>query len=90
MRILYETNYHPQSMVLELHKRIAELVAEKKNERCADVMSHIRTRLRFSPLKCVLIAITGAREKGSRSWEVDNLFNISFNLIPYVKTYDGY
>ena len=32
----------------------------------------------------------GARGKGSRSWEEDTLSNISFNLIPYVKTYEGY
>ena len=60
------------------HKRIAELVAEKKNKRYADVMNHIRTRLRFSLLKCVLIAIREARGKGSRSWEEDNLSNIRY------------
>ena len=72
------------------HKRIAELVAHKKNEKYADVMNHIRTRLRFSLLKSILIAIRGARGKGSRSWQEDNLSNISFNLVPYVKTYEGY
>ena len=72
------------------HRRIAELVSDKKNERYADVINHIRTRLRFSLLKSILIAIRGARGKGSRSWEEDTLSNISFNLIPYVKTYDGY
>ena len=72
------------------HRRIAELVSDKKNERYADVINHIRTRLRFSLLKSILIAIRGARGKGSRSWEEDTLSNISFNLIPYVKTYEGY
>ena len=72
------------------HKRIAELVAYKRNERYADVMSHIRTRLRFSLLKSIIIAVRGARGKTSRTWEEDNLSNISFNLIPYDKTYDGY
>ncbi len=71
------------------HKRIAELVAHKRKEQYADVMSHIRTRLRFSLLKSILIAVRGAR--GRTSWtREDNLSNICFNLIPYVKTYDGY
>ena len=72
------------------HKRIAELVAYKRNERYADVLSHIRTRLRFSLLKSVLVAVRGARGKRLRPWEEDNLSNISFNLIPYVNTYEGY
>ena len=47
------------------HKRNAELVAQKKNERYFEVINHIRTRLRFSLQKCVLIAVRGARGKGS-------------------------
>ena len=88
--LIYTTTGGMGPQCARTHKRIAELVAEKKNERHADVMNHIRTRLRFSLLKCVLIAIRGARGKGSRSWEEDSLSNISFNLIPYVKTYEGY
>ncbi len=72
------------------HKRIAELVADKRNERYADVMSHIRTRLRFSLLKSILVAIRGARGRKALYSEENNLNNISFNLIPYVKTYEGY
>ena len=72
------------------HKRTAELVADRKNKKYADVINHIRTRLRFSLLKSILIAIRGAREKRSRSWKEDSLSNIPFNLVPYVKTYEGY
>ena len=70
--LIYTTTGGMGPQCARTHKRIAELVAEKKNERYADVMNHIRTRLRFSLLKCVLIAIRGARGKGSRSWEEDN------------------
>ena len=87
--LIYTTTGGMGPQCARTHKRIAELVAEKKTERNADVMNHIRTRLRFSPLKCVLVAIRGAREKGSRFWEEDNLSTISLNLIPNVKTYDG-
>ncbi len=72
------------------HKRIAELVANKRNERYADVMSHLRTRLRFSLLKSILVAVRGARGKKPKYWEEEKIANISFNLIPYVRTYEGY
>ena len=60
------------------HKRIAALIAEKKNETYADVINYIRTRLRFSMLKSVLIAIRGVRGKSKTSAPISNL---SFNLI---------
>ena len=87
--LVYTTTGGMGPQCAKTHKRIAELVALKKNERYSEVINHIRTRLRFSLLKCVLIAIRGARGKGSRSWQEDTLSNISFNLIPYVKTYEG-
>ena len=45
------------------HKRIASLIVEKRRESYADVLSYIRTRLRFYLLKSVLIAIRGVRGK---------------------------
>ena len=72
------------------HKRMAQLIADKRNERYSDVINHLRTRLRFSLLKSILVAIRGARGKQTQPWMEDNLANISFNLIPYVKTYEGY
>ena len=60
------------------HKRIASLLAEKQNESYADVMNHIRTRLRFCVLKSVLIAIRGVRGKDRESAPISSL---AFNLI---------
>ena len=60
------------------HKRIATLIAIKKNEEYADVISHIRTRLRFSVLKSTLTAVRGVR---GRSRPAEPLSSISFNLI---------
>ena len=60
------------------HKRIATLIAEKKNENYAHVMSYIRTRLRFSLLKSVLIAVRGVRGKNRSAAPIST---ISFNLI---------
>ena len=48
------------------HKRIATLIALKKNEEYSDVINHIRTRLRFSILKSVLTAVRGVRGKSRR------------------------
>ena len=60
------------------HKRIASLIAEKRNESYADVINYVRTRLRFSLLKSILMAIRGVRGK---SKEVAPISTISFNLI---------
>ena len=60
------------------HKRIATLIAIKKNEEYSDVISYIRTRLRFSLLKSILTAVRGVRGK---SRIADPISSISFNLI---------
>ena len=62
------------------HKRIAFLIAEKKNENYADVISYIRTRLRFSVLKSILTAVRGVRGKSRPSAPIST---ISFNLIEH-------
>ena len=59
-------------------------------ERYSDVMNHLRTRLRFSLLKSILVAIRGARGKRTGKFTEQNLGNVSFNLIPYCRTYEGY
>ena len=60
------------------HKRIATLIALKKNEEYADVINFIRTRLRFCMLKCTLIAVRGVRGK---SRPAAPLSSISYNLV---------
>ena len=60
------------------HKRIASLIANKKQESYADVINHIRTRLRFCVLRSVLTAVRGVRGK---SREADPISSLSFNLI---------
>ena len=60
------------------HKRIATLIAIKRKEDYADVVNHIRTRLRFSVLKIILTAVRGVRGKMRQDAP---LSTISFNLI---------
>lgn len=66
------------------HKRIAQLISEKKNESYShsDVLNYIRTRLRFSLLKSVLLSIRGVRGKVSKE-KVSPISTLSFNLIDF-------
>ena len=43
------------------HKRIAELLADKKNERYEQVLSHMKTRLCFSLRRSILMAVREVR-----------------------------
>ena len=68
-------------------KRISDLIATRKNEQYSQVINFVRTRLRFSLLRCVLIAVRGVRGKmKNESYLSDS--NISFNLIPTKNFYE--
>ena len=62
------------------HKRIATLIAQKRNERYSDVINYIRTRLRFCLLRSVLLAIRGVRGKSLKE-KTESVSSISFNLV---------
>ena len=72
----------------KLNKRIAESIAHKRNEEYSHVMKHIRCKLRFALLKATLIAIRGVRGKVGPA--EDEIYDISFNLIPEEPTYESY
>ena len=65
------------------HKRVAELIAAKKGEAYADVINHIRTKIRFSLLKSTL----GARGRRKRELEIP-MVDLSLNLIPERLSYE--
>ena len=69
------------------HKRVAELISAKRGEQYNDVVNHIRTRIRFSLLKSVLIAIRGERGQRRRAINVP-LSEISLNLVPDRPSYE--
>ena len=62
------------------HKRVAELISKKKNEEYADVIRHIRTRIRFAILRGTLISIRG--DRGRKKRQSSEFNEISFNLVP--------
>ena len=71
----------------EAMKRLAELIAVKRDEKYSHTINFIRVRLRFALLKSVLIAIRGVRGKLPRKEPM--IGGVSFNLIPHKADYDG-
>ena len=68
------------------HKRLAELVARKRNENYSHVITHMRTKIRFSVLRSVLVAVRG--ERGKKAPSSKPLSSTSFNLIPNAPEYE--
>ena len=62
------------------NKRLAELIAIKRNESYADVITYIRKKLRFALLKATLIALRGYRGRPDQRENIE-LSEIDFNLI---------
>jgi hypothetical protein len=50
----------------KFHKKVAELISKKSGESYADVVNHMRTRIRFALLKSVLVCIRGGRGRGRK------------------------
>ena len=63
-----------------VNKRLADLIARKKGERYADVVTHIRTRLRFALLRATIISLRGVRGRQNVEGE-RKLDELDFNLI---------
>ena len=66
----------------KFHKRLAQLIADKRNEPYSCVVNYIRTRLRFCLLKSVLTSIRGVRGKSTRE-NIAPISTLSFNLIQF-------
>ena len=70
------------------HKRLAEKIANKRNEKYSHVLSHMRTKIRFALLRSVLVAVRG--ERGKKQTPAKPLSSTSFNLIPDAMEYEGF
>ena len=64
------------------HKRLAQLISEKRNETYSHVVNYIRTRLRFCLLKSVLTSVRGVRGR-SKNENITPISSLSFNLIQF-------
>ena len=69
-------------------RRLAENIAIKQIEKYNDVLSHMRTKIRFSLLRSVLVAVRG--ERGRKQTPAKPLSTTSFNLIPNAMEYEGF
>ena len=58
------------------HKRLAELISRKQNEDYHQVINHIRTRVRFSLLRSVLVAVRGERGKRQPASQHISVFSV--------------
>ena len=85
--LVYTTSGGMGPQCSAVHKRLANLIADRRNEKYVDVISHLRTRLRFALLRSILTAVRGNR--GKKMYEHD-LSNLSFNLIPQMSTYESF
>ena len=85
--LIYTTfgGWGPQSTCY--HKRLAEKIAVKQNERYSHVLNHMRARVRFSLLRSTLVAVRG--ERGKRQLTPRPLSSTSFNLVPEANDYES-
>ena len=76
----------------DMLKRLAHKIAEKRGEKYSDVINHLRTRIRFSLLRGVLVALTGERgiqsNKDEKLREEHDMYSVNFNLIPEQTSYE--
>ena len=86
--LIYTTTGGWGPQTTRYHKRLAEKIASKRNEKYSHVLGHMRTRTRFSILRSVLIAIRG--ERGKRQASANSISSTSFNLIPDAMHYESF
>ena len=67
------------------HKRIATLLAKKRNILYSEAISYVRRRIRFSILRTTLMALRGYRGTGARSCK---LVEEDLNIIPRSRMYE--
>ena len=74
----------------KFHKRLAEIIANKRKERYSSVLSYIRTRISFAMLKSILVSIHGVREKyESKDNGIRKVSEVAFGLIPHELNYES-
>ena len=73
----------------KFHKRVAELIANKRKEQYGKVLSYIRTRISFAMLKSILVSIHGVRDKqGRKDGGIVFASEVAFGLVPEEKAYE--
>ena len=86
--LVYSTHGGMAEQAISFHKRLSHLIANKRNERYSDVICHMRTRLRFTLLRSVLISLRGVRSKRKYQQTAPLMF-LDFGLIPEMSSYEA-
>ena len=68
------------------HKKVAQLISRKTKEDYAQIMDHIRTRLRFTLLRSTVLALRG--ERGKTKKHSNSVSELSFNMVPTMPSYE--
>ena len=68
------------------HKRLAEMISNRRKEKYADIINFVRTKVRFALLKSVLMAVQGIRGRNTNKYTP--IADIPFGLIPCEQTYE--
>ena len=74
----------------DMLKRLAQKITAKRGESYPHIINHLRTRIRFSLLRGVLVAITGERgtPTNSKAKEDRDMYNVNYNLVPERMSYE--
>ena len=87
--LIFSTTGGMGSECSRYHKRVAELIAKKGGDSYADVVNHVRTRVRFALLKSTLVAIRGERGRGRKGYNNPvPIEDLSLNLVPQQNSYE--
>ena len=87
--LIFSTTGGMGSECSRYHKRVAELIAKKGGDSYADVVNHVRTRVRFALLKSTLVAIRGERGRGRKQYNNPvPIEDLSLNLVPQQNSYE--
>ncbi len=86
--LVYSTHGGTAPQADIFNRRLAKLIAEKRNEEYRDVITHLRTCVRFTLLRSVLVALRGVRGRSYRQPKTPLSF-VEFGLIPEAESYDG-
>ena len=86
--LIYTTSGGWGPQATRYHKRLAEKIANKQNEKYSHVLNHMRIKIRFALLRSILIAVRG--ERGKKQISARPLSSTSFNLIPDAMEYEGF
>ncbi len=86
--LVYSTHGGTAPQADIFNRRLAKLIAEKRNEEYSDVISHLRTHVRFTLLRSVLVALRGVRGRTYKQPKTPLAF-LEFGLIPDVESYEG-